>query len=256
MSCERAETVLHGYFDNELDAAGAAEFERHLAECLECAEALGGLKKLRATMHGAQLYAKTPETLRKKVLSELHAVKPVAMIPAPKPWRWLAMAAAILLLAATSWELFLIRSGVGRETVLAAEVVDAHLRSLQPGHLEDVISTDQHTVKPWFDGKAGFCSASTGFCRAGISVARRAARRCPWTSDCCADLWPSQAFGKRVRVADGRRRSWATCGDEPRLSMDRMAQGRNGILGRIGRVSRRSGATATTSQRLTKGNRG
>ena len=170
MSCERAETVLHGYFDNELDAAGVAEFERHLAECPECAEALGGLKKLRATMHGAQLYAKTPETLRKKVFSELHAVKPVAMIPAPKPWRWLALAAAILVLAATSWELFLIRSGVGREKVLAAEVVDAHLRSLQPGHLEDVISTDQHTVKPWFDGKLDFAPPVRDFAEQGFPL--------------------------------------------------------------------------------------
>src|SRR5262249_16784914 len=42
------------------------------------------------------------------------------------------------------------------ETALSAQIVDAHLRALQPGHLVDVISTDQHTVKPWFDGKLDF----------------------------------------------------------------------------------------------------
>src|SRR5262249_5281905 len=42
------------------------------------------------------------------------------------------------------------------ETVIVAEAIDAHIRALQPGHLTDVLSTDQHTVKPWFDGKLDY----------------------------------------------------------------------------------------------------
>jgi anti-sigma factor RsiW len=156
MSCNRAVSVLHGYFDRELDALGAAEFERHLERCFDCVGALEALESLRSSINIAELYEKAPARFRKKVLARVRSERPAVIFPARAPWRWLALAAVFLLLAYAGWRVIPVKRGGSYETVLAAEIVDAHLRSLQPGHLTDVVSTDQHTVKPWFDGKLDF----------------------------------------------------------------------------------------------------
>jgi anti-sigma factor RsiW len=170
MSCDRTGTGLHGYFDNELDALSAAEFERHLKQCSECADALEALKSLRSSMNLAQLYEKTPATFRRKVLAHLRSASRVSIVSARTPWRWLAIAAAFLLFAYTGWQVVPGHRGENYETLLAAEVVDAHLRSLQPGHLTDVVSSDKHTVKPWFDGRLDFSPEVRDFADQGFPL--------------------------------------------------------------------------------------
>lgn len=171
MSCDRTDGVLHAYFDNELDPLGAAEFERHLGECPDCSRALDELKALRSSLNSAQLYQKTPESLLRKMLIDLNPVKPISLASAPpRPyWRWLAIA-ALLLFAITGWQGLSVRHREDQQSVLAAEAVDAHLRSLQPGHLTDVISTDQHTVKPWFEGKLDFAPPVKDFADQGFPL--------------------------------------------------------------------------------------
>jgi anti-sigma factor RsiW len=156
--------------DGELDAARAADFERHLISCADCVAVLEANESVRSSIQRAGLYERAPRALRQKVQAQVSGVMPASVVPIRNPgaWRWLALAAAILLVVFLGWRL-LPFPGSG-ETALASAIVDAHLRSLQPGHLEDVVSTDQHTVKPWFDGKLDFAPPVRDFVNEGFPL--------------------------------------------------------------------------------------
>ncbi len=172
MSCDFTRTALHGYLDGELDALRSAEFERHLEGCRECAKALETEESLRSGLQRNGLYERAPVGLRKKIRAELDALTaaPVAQrIPA---WRWVALAASVLVVATISWYAWP-RPGTRNSDAppfTAAELIDAHIRSLQPGHLTDVASTDQHTVKPWFNGKLDFAPPVKDYADDGFSL--------------------------------------------------------------------------------------
>ena len=172
MSCDLTKSVLHGYLDGELDAARAADFERHLISCSECVNTLETQERLRSSMLHAGLYERAPSSFRKRVQARLGASARPAIIAPPQSasWRWLAIAAMFLLVVFAGWRGVSLLRGDGAESTLASAIVDAHLRSLQPGHLEDVQSTDQHTVKPWFDGKIDFAPPVHDFVDQGFPL--------------------------------------------------------------------------------------
>jgi mycothiol system anti-sigma-R factor len=171
VGCELTHTVLHGYMDGELDAARAADFERHLISCADCVAVLEANESVRSSIQRAGLYERAPRALRQKIQAQLAGNTQASVMPFRKPtqWRWLALAAAILVALFLGWRLPWLLPG-NQETALASAIVDAHLRSLQPGHLEDVVSTDQHTVKPWFDGKLDFAPPVHDFANEGFPL--------------------------------------------------------------------------------------
>ena len=171
MGCDYTRTALHGYLDGELDATRAAEFERHLEGCRECANTLGAEESLRSSLQRSGLYEHAPISLRKKIRAGLDAATAPAIASRIPVWRWFAVAAAILIVSSVSWFAWnRTQNSASSSPFTAAELIDAHVRSLQPGHLTDVASTDQHTVKPWFDGKLAFVPPVKDFADEGFPL--------------------------------------------------------------------------------------
>jgi anti-sigma factor RsiW len=172
LNCELAQSTIHGYFDGELDAVRSAEFERHLESCAECQAVLEGIESLRTQLQQNDLYQHASPTLRGRIRAQLAQEAGEGRVSPRHSWkkRFLIPAFGTLAAAAAAVAIMFFVVPSHRPSALAAEVIDAHVRSLQPGHLVDVESTDQHTVKPWFDGKLDFIPPVSDFAAQGFPL--------------------------------------------------------------------------------------
>jgi anti-sigma factor RsiW len=168
--CDFADSLLQGYFDGELSTASAAEFERHLQHCVHCPVELVDMDLLSERLQLAQLYEAAPASLRKKIRANLRPVATTTTLSQPLLWHWLAAAAALLLLAIAGWRVSPVLRTDDYQAELAEEIVDAHVHSLQPGHLTAISSNDEQAVKELFKDKLTFVPPVRDFANDGFAL--------------------------------------------------------------------------------------
>jgi anti-sigma factor (TIGR02949 family) len=154
MQCDEVRPRLDAYIDGELAEDECAPLLAHLADCPECGPEAAALTRLRdGIRHAAPIY-RAPEALRSHIRAALRAEAAASAGASRAAPSWLAYAASILVAVAVGSGGTLLVTGERQGDAIASELIDSHLRSLLGSHLTDVVSSDQHTVKPWFAGRS------------------------------------------------------------------------------------------------------
>jgi anti-sigma factor (TIGR02949 family) len=171
MECKTAQNLLEAYLDNELDRTTARELEAHADVCADCSAALGQLDELRRALREQNLRYRAPDSLRERIRTS--AAQAYASVPRTPQRTWLRLAAACVLafgagaVSVLWWHLSATDVTAHR---LTSDLFTSHFRALAATSPVDVISSDRHTVKPWFAGKVAQSPLVRDFADQGFAL--------------------------------------------------------------------------------------
>ena len=170
MTCASSQHSIEAYLDGELVTSESVEICEHIDGCPSCGATYRRVEQLRNDLRiQAQRYT-APAHLQQRIHA---ALRKAAKNEAPRralSWSWTAVAASVLLCASLAWNFALLRSPAPAANLVAQEVLSSHVRSLIGTHLVDVPSSDQHTVRPWFNGKLDFSPEVKDFASQGFRL--------------------------------------------------------------------------------------
>jgi anti-sigma factor RsiW len=165
MNCAIAQEMLGPFFDGELDVNSGLQLRLHLSGCDGCTAALSRLHSRCDMIRNSDLSYQAPPDLEARIRKGIHADRRTA-----SNWRvWSALAAAILV--ACTLSIHLLQQRASRDAQFGDQVVSSHIRAMMTGHTTDIISTDRHTVKPWFNGRIDFSPPVSDLAPQGFPLA-------------------------------------------------------------------------------------
>ena len=186
MECKTARGLIHAYLDGELDRSEARALESHVDGCPACASELADADALRHALRDPSLRYVAPQPLRERIRAAADSAMPdaadaqasnvIAITPRPQARRtWivgLGIAAACLIsfgVGGLSSRLWTGSGGEHNETTqLERDLFASHWRALAANSPVDVVSSDHHTVKPWFAGTLAESPAVADFAAQGF----------------------------------------------------------------------------------------
>jgi anti-sigma factor RsiW len=148
MSCEWRDKVAL-YVDDELDARARQEFSTHLRGCPDCVGAVNAQAEFKKALRVAGKRFHAPPELHAAVYRSIRPERTVSPW-----WKWAMGPACVVLLGVIG---FLLYSRPGHDSMVAG-LVDQHITNLALAgeHQVEVLSSDKHTVKPWYQGRLPF----------------------------------------------------------------------------------------------------
>lgn len=170
MRCDETSDLIHGYLDGELGLVKSIEVEKHLRDCDACTQTHQAIRSVQSAAGRNGVRFDPPAKLEKRLRSALRRKNEPERKSFVVRWRWLVALTSLLIVIGVGWSITANFNRRSESDLLAQEIVSSHVRSLMADHLTDVPSSDQHTVKPWFDGKLDFSPPVKDLSQQGFSL--------------------------------------------------------------------------------------